>query len=552
MENYSDKKIRVCAYCRVSTEQDEQLHSLEAQKRYFEEYIIKNVLWEFVGIYADEGITGTNINKRKAFKQMLEDAEQHKFNLLLTKEISRFARNTLDSIQYTRHLKNLGIGVIFINDNINTLDPDSELRLTIMASIAQEESRKTSERVKWGIKRSMENGFVLGSNCYGYYLTNGVLTVNEEQAKVVRKIFEMYKEGAGVRKISKTLESEGIPSPAGLHHWKNTSLLKMLANEKYIGTLKQKKEITIDYLTHKKILNDGREDFIIIENHHTPIVDTQLFNDVQEALKRRHKMAENKSKYSNKYAFSTKVICGECGSIYHRRGWNGKNDKRHIVWQCKESVRNDKKKVSAFGETIGCDNKGIHETILEGCFLNALNSLVLNKQNVSKIIKSIVYRAINQAKDNTNEIKLLKASIEKIEAKKGKLIDLYVTERITREQFDFNDKQYSTQLEGLFTSLNKLESENKSNNDLKGKLSEIDNLVDSICCCDEFSEEVCKKILDKVIVYSRDRIDFYFKLKDNADFPIPFCITPDLYRLCHLYHPYRLFHRIHPGRLCRL
>ena len=265
---------RVVAYCRVSTEKDDQLNSLENQKSYFEDYINKNLQWRFVGIYVDEGISGTSINKRTGFKQMIEDAEHKKFDLLLTKEISRFARNTLDSIFYTRKLKSLGIGVYFMNDNINTLDPDSELRLTIMASIAQEESRKTSDRVKWGHKRQMEKGVVFGNGIYGYSLTNGKLFVNEEHAKIVRLIYSLYlNDGMGTHILCKELESRGILSPSGSAKWKNASILRMLKNEKYIGTLKQKKEITVDYLSHKKKINEGEEEYIIIENNHEPIID---------------------------------------------------------------------------------------------------------------------------------------------------------------------------------------------------------------------------------------------------------------------------------------
>jgi DNA invertase Pin-like site-specific DNA recombinase len=202
---------RVAAYCRVSTEQDDQLNSLENQKRYFEQYIGNNVDWQFCGLYVDEGISGTSVEKREGFKQMITDAENKKFDLLLTKEISRFARNTLDSIFYTRKLKGLGVGVLFMNDNINTLDSDAELRLTIMSSIAQEESRKISERVKWGQKRSMERGVVFGTSLFGYHLKNGKLSVNEDEAKIVRLIYELYLSGKGILLLCKELENKAIP-----------------------------------------------------------------------------------------------------------------------------------------------------------------------------------------------------------------------------------------------------------------------------------------------------------------------------------------------------
>lgn len=252
---------RVVAYCRVSTEQGDQLNSLENQKQYFERYIRNNLDWQFCGLYVDEGISGTSVEKRAGFKKMIADAEAHKFDLLLTKEISRFARNTLDSIFYTRKLKGLGVGVLFMNDNINTLDNDAELRLTIMSSIAQEESHKTSDRVKWGQKRQMEKGVVFGTSILGYHLKGGKLAVNEDEAKIVRLIFDLYIAGKGTHLIRKELENRGISSPKGYARWQAITILNILKNEKYAGILKQRKRITIDYLSHKTKMNEGEENY---------------------------------------------------------------------------------------------------------------------------------------------------------------------------------------------------------------------------------------------------------------------------------------------------
>lgn len=204
-------KTRVVAYCRVSTDKEDQQNSFESQKRYFEEYIKANENWDFIDIYADEGISGTSVEKREDFKRMIEDAKDRKFDLVLTKEIARFARNTKDSLEYTRKLKKMGIGVFFTIDNINTLDTDGELRLTIMSALAQDESRRTSERVKWGQKRRMEQGVVFGREVFGYYLEKGVLTVNPEEAEIVKLIFHKYfTEGKGTHTIAKELYEQGI------------------------------------------------------------------------------------------------------------------------------------------------------------------------------------------------------------------------------------------------------------------------------------------------------------------------------------------------------
>ena len=320
--------MRVSAYCRVSTDHEDQVNSYETQKAYFTDYITRNLDWELTKLYADKGISGTSTKKRREFQQMIIDAENHKFELIITKEVSRFARNTVDTLTYVRKLKALGIGVIFLNDSINTLDSDGELRLTIMASLAQEESRKTSQRVLWGMQRSMEKGVVLGNHFYGYHKIHGKLVINEEEATIVREIFDLYLNGFGTYRIEKEMESRGILSPAGLPRWKNVSILRILANEKYCGDLRQKKEITIDYLEHKRIANDGREDFITIRDNHQPIIDRETFDKVQEEIAKRQKYIEDKSKFSNMYCFSSKIKCMLCGATYQRRYWNGKHEQK--------------------------------------------------------------------------------------------------------------------------------------------------------------------------------------------------------------------------------
>ena len=274
---------RVAAYCRVSTDKADQTNSFESQKRYFREYIEQNSNYLLYQIYADEGITGTNVKNRISFKKMIEDAKCKKFDLILTKEISRFARNLLDSIYYTRELKRYGVGVYFMNDNIYTMDNDAELRLAILATIAQEESRKTSERVKWGQKRRMEQGVVFGTNMLGYDIRNGQMTVNTEGAEIVRKIFSLYtEEEKSYAEIARILDRDGI-RPMRAEKWNSTVIMRILHNEKYIGNLIQKKTYTPDYLSHDKKYNHGEEDFVVIHDHHEPIISKDVF---EKAAKR--------------------------------------------------------------------------------------------------------------------------------------------------------------------------------------------------------------------------------------------------------------------------
>ena len=245
-------KLRVAAYCRVSTDKDDQTNSLISQRKYFADYITHHDDWVLSDVYYDEGISGTQTKKRAGFNTMIEEAMQGEIDLILTKEVCRFARNTVDTLSYTRKLKDNGVGVIFTIDNIDTRDSDGELRLTIMASIAQEESRKTSERVKWGQKRRMEQGIVFGRDLIGYNVRNGELAINEEEVPIVRAIFHKYtNEGKGTHVIARELSEEGL-RPKRVKLWSATVILRALRNEKYVGDLCQKKTFTPNYLTHAK------------------------------------------------------------------------------------------------------------------------------------------------------------------------------------------------------------------------------------------------------------------------------------------------------------
>ena len=283
------RKRRVAGYARVSTDRDEQATSYEAQMAYYKAYIENREDWEFVGMYSDEGISATNTKKRDGFKQMIEDALAGKIDLIITKSVSRFARNTVDSLSTIRKLKEKGVEVYFEKENIWTLDAKGEMLLTIMSSFAQEESRKTSERVKWGQKRRMEEGVVFGRSMLGYDVKNGKMYVNEEGAEVVRKIFYKFVlERKSTHTIAKELLEEGI-YPMRSEKWRNTVILRILQNEKYCGDLVQKKTFTPDYLSHEKKYNRGEEEFVIIKNHHVPIISREMFEKAEKIFEEKQK-----------------------------------------------------------------------------------------------------------------------------------------------------------------------------------------------------------------------------------------------------------------------
>jgi DNA invertase Pin-like site-specific DNA recombinase/ribosomal protein S25 len=508
---------RVAAYCRVSTEADDQLNSLENQKRYFEEYIGRNLEWQFCGLYVDEGISGTSVEKRAGFKQMIKDAEARKFDLLLTKEISRFARNTLDSIFYTRKLKELGVGVIFMNDNINTLDADSELRLTIMSSIAQEESRKTSDRVRWGQKRRMEQGFVFGASIFGYHLKNGKLTINEDEAKIVRLIYDLYLSGMGMHLLYKELENRGIPAPMGGMRWSIPSVRSILRNEKYSGTLKQKKTITPDYLSHKSKINYGEEAYITVENNHAPIISKEIFDRVQTEIARRRTATLERSRYSSRYPFSGKIECAHCKSKFERRHNSQKPSHSQIIWRCSEAVKYGKEKNNAQGQKAGCNNKSVHEWFLKENFLAVLNSVIENKDLVVRELKVYVRQAIADSPDNGDEMGEITAGIEKIGLRKAKLIDTFVDGLISRAEFEEANLRYSKQAAVLSDRLRALKVGNETVETLQQKLANIETAIENLVRLKEFGDSICSEVLHKIVVEDREKISFYLKTGENAD-----------------------------------
>ncbi|MEG1594921.1 MAG: recombinase family protein [Lachnospiraceae bacterium] len=404
-------KKRVAAYCRVSTDSSDQANSLFNQEQYFKNYIEKNPQWELVKIYRDLGASGTSTRKRMEFNQMIGDAFAGKLDLILTKEISRFARNTLDSIYYTRRLKEQGIGVLFMNDNINTLDADAELRLTIMSSIAQEESRKTSERVKWGQKRKMEQGVVFGGDLLGYDVKNGKMTINKEGAEIVQLIFSKFiNEGKGTSIIARELQEGGIGTSVKEHGWSNTSVLRILQNEKMCGDLIQKKTYTPNYMNHEKKYNHGEEELIILKNHHEAIISRTMFGKVQQELKRRRDLKGDGAKYSNRYCFSGKIKCDVCNSTFVARS-NGKK-KQERSWQCYRRVKEGKLHKNANQMEVGCDSASIKEETLK----------VLLQENMALL--HMEDRVIETRFNEINEV--LKKEGLPIEQKKQEEIRLFI------------------------------------------------------------------------------------------------------------------------------
>lgn len=502
-----EKIIRVAAYARVSTDKDDQANSLVSQKGYFSDYITNHEGWQLKQVYYDEGITGTNTKKRTGFNQMINDAMSGEIDLILTKEVSRFARNTVDTLSYTRKLKDDGVGVIFTIDNIDTRDPDGELRLTIMASIAQEESRKTSERVKWGQKRQMEKGVVFGRDMLGYNVNKGVLSINEEEAPIVRTIFNKYtNEGKGTWTIARELLNEGM-RPKRYSLWSNTVILRVLRNEKYVGDLCQKKTITPNYLTHSKKYNRGDEEMIYIKDHHEPIIDRDLWDRTQAELKRRAPSAEQKSKYSNRYWCSGKIRCAECGNRYVSRVKNKKTC-RYVAWRCYSAANYGKEKLDADGKQVGCDNGAINEKALLYCMGYCINLISENKSELKKEILREIDK-IKKTTDTAVDVTKIKNQIEKVQAKKSKILDMFIEELITKQEFTSQKEMYDSDLERLNKQLFEAMDLDKM------KLHQIDEMqmyiqaIDDILDFKENDELLFKEILDHIDIHKDKVLDIW-------------------------------------------
>lgn len=349
MSGYNTAVIHrnVVIYARVSTEHEAQLSALGNQLDWYKPLLEQHPEWTLVHSYVDEGITGTSAKKRPQFMKMLEDAQSGEFQLILTREVSRFARNTVDTLQYTRQLKAMGVEVFFINDNIRTYDGDGELRLTIMATLAQDESRKTSIRVKSGQQTSMENGTFYGNgNILGYDRNGKELVINPEQARTVRKIYDWYLDGFGVRKIKYELEKEGILTSTGKTRWYESNISKILKNPFYAGIIEYHKQFTPDFLEQKKINNFGEIERLRVKGRHEPIVTEDEFNRVQEIMEsKRQKNPANKTgrKKSGKKPFSdvwSRLLVCSCGCAFNRKAWHNSSNGIQYGYMCYSQIRN--------------------------------------------------------------------------------------------------------------------------------------------------------------------------------------------------------------------
>ena len=497
----SKPKIRVAAYCRVSTDSEEQASSYEIQIEHYTNYIKRNKEWELAGIFADDGITGTNTKKRDEFNRMIDECMAGNIDMIITKSISRFARNTLDCLKYIRQLKDKNIAVFFEKENINTMDSKGEVLLTIMASLAQQESQSLSQNVKLGIQYRYQQGEVQVNHkrFLGYTKDeNKQLVIDPEGAEVVKRIYREYLEGASLLQIARGLEAEGVLTAAGKAKWRPETLKKILQNEKYIGDALLQKTYTVDFLSKKRVKNNGIVPQYYVENSHEPIIPRDLFMQVQEEMVRRANLRGGKGGkkrvYSSKYALSSIVYCGQCGDIYRRVHWNNRG-KKSIVWRCVSRLENT---------GLTCHSRTVLEDMIGLATVDAINKLIGQKDGFLTILKENIETVISETDNN-----IVSEIDKKLEELQKDLL------RLANSKEDYND--IADEIYRLREERHKALAEEAGKKGSKQRLEDMEKFLnEQSTLLEEYDEQLVRRLIEKVTVYD-DKLTIEFKSGVEVD-----------------------------------
>ena len=421
----SKRQLRVAAYCRVSTDDEEQLTSYEAQKNYYTDKIMTNKEWAMAGIFADEGITGTSARKRPEFLRMIRQCKQGKIDIVLTKSISRFARNTVDCLNYVRALKELGIAVIFEKENMNTLEIDSEILITMLGAFAQSESESISANVRWGIRQAMKEGkaTIQYKYLYGYRKgDDGKPEIIPDQAEVVRKIYDLFLSGTPVRGIQEYLNANSVPNINGESKWARSAIDSILTNEKYCGDVLLQKTYIDDCINKKVKKNTGQLPMYLVQNHHEGIISRETFDAAQAELARRSagkspskkNAPTGRSRYSSKYALSDRLYCGECGTRYQRCTWRNRDGSKRIVWRCVSRVD--------YGSKYCHDSPTLDEEPLHRAVLAAINSAVNDKDNIVYNLKAAMEKELAPVAGQQLSLSEIDSQLEQLNTEFSKVL----------------------------------------------------------------------------------------------------------------------------------
>ncbi len=508
-ETQTPKKLRVAAYCRVSTDSEEQLNSYSTQVTYYTNYIKSKPEWEFVGIYADEGITGTSAKKRKEFMRMINDAMNGKIDLIIVKSVSRYARNTVDSLSNVRMLREKGVKIFFEKENIDSLDPKCDMILSIYSSLAEEESRSISTNIRWSVQKRFEKGKVIMCfNClYGYGQDkDGNVYIKEDEAEVVRDIYFGFLIGKSYQNIVEELKNRNIPSPKGNNTWSKSTIKSMLQNEKYMGDAILQKTYKRDFLTQRRVKNTGQAPQRYVENNHPAIIDKDTWNAVQAELKRRNELRSvertGKGRYNGQYAFSGKIVCGLCGGGFRRHNYINYN-KKEYVWTCKQHVKSNKL----------CHQLPIKEEYLERIFVKTVNKLISKREVILSAVKSSVKDAIVELDYKQDDDNLIKIDKE-IELLQNEIYNLSVKRRtkvIDAEAYNSESQKAMSRIDELFAQRDKLVELNTAASLAKVKGEIVERFLTEQTHLENFDRDVFEKLVEKVIIKGKDNIMFEFK-----------------------------------------
>ncbi len=503
-------QLRVAAYCRVSTEQEEQQNSYQVQIDYYTDLINKNKEWELAGIFADEGISGTQTKKRTEFNKMIRLCKKRKIDLVLCKSISRFARNTVDTLEYVRQLKDLGIGVVFEKENINTMTMTSEFMIALYGSFAQAESESISKNVSWGVEKAFRDGKVRYSynNLYGYRKgADGKPEIIPEEAEVVKLIYKMYLDGSTLRQIAKHLTDMRIPKRE-CAEWNLNAVRSILSNEKYVGDALLQKTYTADCITHKKVKNNGERAKYLVTDAHEAIVDRDTYNLVQQELTRRSSLRKKsdkcitaQGKYSGKYALTEIMVCSECGSAYRRQTWNV-HGRKCPVWRC----------VSRFDNgTRYCKNSpSLHEDKLHKAILSAINEYYDCGDNIKELLKSNIEQAL--AGVNIKETKELQRRLREIDDARNEYISLIASANMDEEAMDEQFQKLYAEEQEINNRLKVLEENSDIDNNERIRMTQaLQDIDNSSCELAEYNDMLARKIIECIKVKSKTEITIIFK-----------------------------------------
>ena len=499
-KNSEKANLKVAAYCRVSTDSEDQLNSYKSQVSYYTDYIKKKKEWTLADIYADEAITGTQVGKREDFQRMMNDCKEGKIDMIITKSISRFARNTLDTLKYVRNLKQRNIAVFFEEENINTLTMDGELLLVILSSVAQQEVENISANVKKGLKMKMQRGEMVGFvGCLGYDYDQEkkIITINEEEAETVRYIFKRYLDGMGAFTIAHELEDMKVKTKYGNSRWHDTTVMGILKNEKYIGDLRMGKTFTVDPISKRRLDNKGEEDQFYVKDHHEPIIEREAFEKVQEILSRRSKKKGpgNREKLSRKYAFSSMIECGFCGSSFTRKSWNASTIYKKPGWQCVGFVRRGKK--------FCPDSKGVDEDAIEAAFIESYKRLTQDDKGALDAFLQTVEQTLTE-NNASREIERINKDIALLESKRKKLVDMHIEGIIDRDIYEEKLTTMNDKLSFLKDKRTDYQNAAKTEKDTRKRIDEFREALNSHAILEEFDRNVFESIVSKVIIGSVD------------------------------------------------